>query len=96
MDSWWGELDDAVMRCVAERGTASLDEIASRLGLSERAANSLVALLVQEGRLRVGSVAAPSTPVEQPVPPAVPAALSPAATGTPAGSRGPGATASRL
>ncbi len=61
-DTWWDELDAAVVRCVAERGIAGPADIAARLGLSERAVTSLVALLVQEGRLRIGSVVAPPTP----------------------------------
>lgn len=53
MDDWWTELDGAILGCVAGRGPIALAEIAGTLGISERAANSLVAMLAAQGKVRI-------------------------------------------
>jgi predicted ArsR family transcriptional regulator len=64
MDAWWGELDEAVLEYVAGRGSVDVEELAADLGLSERAATSLIGLLAQEGRVRIRSVARATRAVE--------------------------------
>jgi hypothetical protein len=56
MHHLWRELDDAVIACLAGRdGTPS--QIGQRLGISEAAASSILAMLVVEGRVRICRVA---------------------------------------
>lgn len=57
MDTWWSELDDAVLGCLSE-GAMEPAEIGRRLGFSEEAATSLIALLAREGKVRICLVAA--------------------------------------
>ena len=52
----WREIDDAVLQCLAS-GEATPAEIGRRLGLSEAAVVSVVAMLAAEGRVRVCRVA---------------------------------------
>ena len=52
----WRELDDAVLDSLA-RGAATPAEIGQRLGMSEAAVASIVAMLAAEGRVRVCRVA---------------------------------------
>ncbi len=56
--SWWDEVDDAVVECVAGERSMTPAEIGHRLGMSESAATSIVAMLAQEGRLRIALVSA--------------------------------------
>lgn len=58
MESWWTELDDAILACLAEEGPLAPAEIGRRLGLSEGAVVSLVNLLAQEGKVRICLVGA--------------------------------------
>lgn len=53
MDDWWGEIDDAVLGCLLEFGESSPDEIGRRLGMSTEAAVSVLAMLAQQGRVRI-------------------------------------------
>lgn len=48
----WRELDDAVLEYLA-LGEATPAEIAKRLGVSEGAAVSILAMLATEGRVRI-------------------------------------------
>jgi len=52
----WAEIDDAVLKCLAI-GEATPAEIGRRLGISEAAVVSVVAMLAAEGRVRVCRVA---------------------------------------
>jgi hypothetical protein len=54
--SWWRDLDDAVLGCLAEHGPMSPGAIAGRLGLPEPAVVSLLCLLASEGRVTIGLV----------------------------------------
>jgi hypothetical protein len=56
MDGWWSEIDQAVCGCVARHGAITPAEIGRELGLSEAAVASVLALLVQRGRLRITRV----------------------------------------
>jgi hypothetical protein len=56
MEDWWSEIDDAVRACLERQGTMAPAEIASQLGLSEGAVNSVLSLLAQEGKLRIARV----------------------------------------
>ena len=57
-ETWWSTVDDETLRCLAEHGPMSPDELGKRLGMSEAAAISLLSHLVREGRARVCLVAA--------------------------------------
>jgi hypothetical protein len=48
----WRELDDAVLEYLA-LGEATPAEIGKRLGMSERSAVSIIAMLANEGRVRI-------------------------------------------
>jgi len=52
----WTEIDDAVLKCLAI-GEATPADIGRRLGISEAAVVSVVAILAAEGRVRVCRVA---------------------------------------
>ncbi len=52
MESWWRELDDEVLGCLA-RGACSPGDVARRLGMSESAATSVLSMLISEGKVRV-------------------------------------------
>ena len=56
MDDWWGDLDNALLECVAETGSVSAAEAGRRLGVSEEAVVSLAAMLAREGRLRIARI----------------------------------------
>lgn len=57
MESWWKEIDDAVLRCLAEGDRAMAPaEIGRRLGLPESATQSILSMMAQEGRIRICSV----------------------------------------
>ena len=58
MDTWWSEIDDAVLACLGETGEMSPDEIGRRLGMSDAAAISVLGMLAQEGRVRIVRVEA--------------------------------------
>jgi hypothetical protein len=53
MDDWWREIDDAVLGCLLECGESSPEEIGRRLGMSTEAAVSVLAMLAQQGRVRI-------------------------------------------
>ena len=61
-ENWWAALDDDVMGCLAKGESMEPAEIARRLGLSESAVVSLLALLVTQGRVRIDRVAAADRP----------------------------------
>ena len=52
----WAEIDDAVLKCLAI-GEATPADMGRRLGISEAAVVSVVAMLAAEGRVRVCRVA---------------------------------------
>jgi hypothetical protein len=54
--TWWRDLDDAVLGCLAEHGPMSPAAIADRLGLPEAAVISLLCLLASDGRVTIGLV----------------------------------------
>ena len=56
MDDWWNDVEDAVLRCLDGRAPIAPVEIATRLGVSEDTAISLVSMLAREGRLEICSV----------------------------------------
>ena len=53
MDHLWTEIDDAVLDCLAA-GVAAPADIGKRLGMSEAAAVSVLAMLAAEGKVRIG------------------------------------------
>ncbi|OLC30421.1 MAG: hypothetical protein AUH81_20225 [Candidatus Rokubacteria bacterium 13_1_40CM_4_69_5] len=53
MDDWWSELDDDVLRTLAERSAATPAEVGERLGISEASAASLLAMLAVQGKVRI-------------------------------------------
>jgi hypothetical protein len=57
LEAWWGAIDDAVLGALAEaRGRLTLVEIAVRVGISEDAARSVVAMLAEQGKVRIAAV----------------------------------------
>jgi DNA-binding Lrp family transcriptional regulator len=56
-DSWWSDVDDATLNVLAAAGgRLTLAELASRLGMSEDAARSIVSMLAEQGRVRIAAV----------------------------------------
>jgi len=54
---FWSELDADVLRCLAERpGEMDPAELGRRLGMSERAVCSILAMLAEAGKVRIRSV----------------------------------------
>jgi hypothetical protein len=56
-ESWWEDLDGAVLECVARRGVTSPEDIGVVLGMSPAGVSSVLAMLAAEGRLRITGVA---------------------------------------
>jgi winged helix-turn-helix DNA-binding protein len=57
-DDWWGELDAAVLDCLARCGAASPEEIGRVVGLSPNAVASVLVMLMREGKVRITRVEA--------------------------------------
>lgn len=58
MEDWWGDVEREVLQCLEGRQAVPVGDVARRLGISELAAASLLALLAGGG----GSGSAPSRP----------------------------------
>jgi hypothetical protein len=57
LDSWWAPIDEAVLGALAEAdGRLTLTAIAMRVGISEDAARSVVAMLAEQGKVRIAMV----------------------------------------
>ncbi len=56
MEGWWSEIDGAILACLAERRTLSAAEISAKLGIPETSVCSILAMLAQEGKVRISSV----------------------------------------
>ena len=56
--NWWHDLDDEIIRSVDARGILSAAELGQKLGVSERAAASFLAMLALDGRVRIRVVEA--------------------------------------
>jgi hypothetical protein len=57
LDSWWAPIDEAVLEALAEaHGRSTLTAIAVRVGISEDAARSVVAMLAEQGKVRIALV----------------------------------------
>ncbi len=55
MDEWWS-VDDEILACLAVNPSLTPAELGGKLGLSEPATNSLLALLAAEGKVRLRMV----------------------------------------
>jgi hypothetical protein len=54
---FWSELDEEVLDCLAERqGQMTPAELGGRLGMSESAVCSILAMLAETGKVRIRSV----------------------------------------
>jgi len=53
MSDWWTEIDDDILQCLERAETLSPADIGQRLGLSEGAVSSALAMLVGEGKVRI-------------------------------------------
>jgi hypothetical protein len=53
MENWWTEIDNDLLGVLAGNGAMAPDELARRLGISERATASLLSMLAQDGRVRI-------------------------------------------
>ncbi len=52
-ETWWTSLDDEILESLGESRPLTPAEIGARLGISERAAASCLAMLATEGRVRI-------------------------------------------
>jgi DNA-binding Lrp family transcriptional regulator len=59
MDGWWNEIDRDVRAILERSGPMSPRDIARQLRLSEGAVASVLAMLAQEGKLRINQVELP-------------------------------------
>ena len=59
MDGWWNEIDRDVHAILERSGPVSPRDIARQLRLSEGAVASVLAMLAQEGKLRINQVELP-------------------------------------
>jgi DNA-binding Lrp family transcriptional regulator len=59
MDGWWNEIDRDVRAILERSGPTSPRDIARQLRLSEGAVASVLAMLAQEGKLRINQVELP-------------------------------------
>jgi DNA-binding Lrp family transcriptional regulator len=63
LEPWWSEIDDAVLGALAAaRGRLTLVEIAVRVGISEDATRSVVAMLAEQGKVQIVAVELSSRP----------------------------------
>jgi hypothetical protein len=63
IEPWWEAIDDAVLGALAEaHGRLTLVEIATRVGISDDAARSVVAMLAERGKVRIVAVELSSRP----------------------------------
>ena len=56
MQDWWHGLEHEVLECVQARGDVTPAELALKLGMSEAGVNSLLALMVTEGKIQIRRV----------------------------------------
>ena len=55
--NWWGDVDAAVLSALETAGgKLTLAEIASRVGMSEDAVRSVIAMLAEQGLVRIAAV----------------------------------------
>jgi DNA-binding IclR family transcriptional regulator len=57
LTDFWGELESHVMCCLAEGREMTPAEIGERVGMSEHATCSILAMLAEAGKVRITSVA---------------------------------------
>ena len=50
---WWADLHGEILDCLAESGALAPAEVGRRLGMSEAAVTSCLAMLAQERRVRI-------------------------------------------
>lgn len=53
VDEWWSDLDDELLATLGAGGAMTPAELGGRLGISESAVASLLAMLATEGRVRI-------------------------------------------
>jgi DNA-binding Lrp family transcriptional regulator len=57
MTDWWDDVDEATLDALAAAGgRLTLSELAHGLGMSEEAVRSVVAMLAEQGRVRIAAV----------------------------------------
>lgn len=61
MEDWWA-LDSEILACLTGRGPMAPAEIGAKLGVPEASLDSLLAMLAQEGRIRICLVDAVPAP----------------------------------
>jgi biotin operon repressor len=55
--NFWTDLDDELLRCLGEQdGAITPSELGARLGMSEAAVCTIIAMLAESGRVRISSV----------------------------------------
>lgn len=54
MENWWSEVENDLLQCLRDGGGAMTPgDIGRRVGLSEAATSSLLAMLVRDGKVRI-------------------------------------------
>jgi DNA-binding Lrp family transcriptional regulator len=59
MNDWWAEIDCAILECLAAGERVSPAEVGRRVGMSEDAAASCLAMLAREGKIHITLVELP-------------------------------------
>ena len=62
MNGWWSDLDREIRDCLDRHGAMTPGEIGDKLGVSEKAAASLLSMLASEGKVRIALVESPEAP----------------------------------
>ena len=55
-ENWWGSIDDAILDCLKDHGSVTVEQVARELGLSDGATTAFLAMLAREGRVRIRQV----------------------------------------
>jgi len=53
VNDWWSDVEADLLRCLDGRDAVAPADVAARLGVSEDAAVSLLAMLAREGRVKI-------------------------------------------
>jgi DNA-binding CsgD family transcriptional regulator len=56
LNDWWKDVEDDVLRCLAGHGALSPATVAAQLGVSEATVTSWIAMMAQEGKVRICAV----------------------------------------
>jgi hypothetical protein len=64
--TWWTGMEGAVLACLARAGRLTPAEIGYQVGMSEEAVRSILAMLAEQGKIRIAAVELPhSAPADE-------------------------------